>query len=216
MGKLLKKEFRLVMHPVTPFMLLLSAMVMIPNYPYAVIFFYTTMALFFTCLLGRENNDVVYTLSLPVAKKDVVKARLTFSVIIETIQMVMIIPFAVLKKVLNMPANQAGIDAGFSLFAWGFILYGVFNVLFFTKYYANVRKVGISFVITSFVIFICIFFEITATYAIPFVRDHLDTSDAASVWYRVGFLVAGIAVYTLLTVVTFRLSEKAFEKQDIN
>lgn len=68
MKKLLMKEFRLSMHPSTPLMLLLSAMVFIPNYPFVVIFFYTTMAIFFTCLSGRENRDIAYSLSLPVAK----------------------------------------------------------------------------------------------------------------------------------------------------
>lgn len=46
MSKLLKKEFLLSMHPITPLMLALSAMVMIPNYPYAVMFFYMTLAAF--------------------------------------------------------------------------------------------------------------------------------------------------------------------------
>ena len=80
MIKLIKKEFGLAMHPIVPMMLLLSVMVLIPNYPYIVIFFYVSMAIFFTCLSGRENNDVVYSLNLPIAKKNIVKARFAFAV----------------------------------------------------------------------------------------------------------------------------------------
>lgn len=78
MSKLIKKEFLLSMHPITPLMLLLSVMVLIPNYPYAVMFFYMTLAVFFTCMMGRENQDVIYSLTLPVAKSDIVKARISF------------------------------------------------------------------------------------------------------------------------------------------
>ena len=71
MSKLIKKEFLLSMHPITPLMLLLSVMVLIPNYPYAVMFFYMTLAVFFTCMMGRENQDVIYSLTLPVAKRHI-------------------------------------------------------------------------------------------------------------------------------------------------
>ena len=50
MKELLKKEFTLALHPTGWLFLGLSAMVLIPNYPYYVIFFYTGLALFFTCL----------------------------------------------------------------------------------------------------------------------------------------------------------------------
>ena len=51
--KLLKKEFALSMHPTVPLMLLLAGMVLIPSYPYSVIFFYSMVSIFFTCMLGR-------------------------------------------------------------------------------------------------------------------------------------------------------------------
>ena len=82
MSNLLKKEFSLSMHPVTPLMLMLSSMALIPNYPYTVMFFYMTLAVFFTCMMGRENHDVIYSMCLPVAKKDIVKARILFVAIL--------------------------------------------------------------------------------------------------------------------------------------
>ena len=82
MTNLLRKEFALAMHPITPLMLALSAMVLIPNYPYIVIFFYTAMSIFFTCLMGRENNDIVYSINLPVSKESIVRARFAFAIIL--------------------------------------------------------------------------------------------------------------------------------------
>ena len=48
MNALLYKQLRLVCHPMTPVFCLFGVMVLIPNYPYTVIFFYVMLGLFFT------------------------------------------------------------------------------------------------------------------------------------------------------------------------
>ena len=48
MKTLLYKQLRLVCHPMTPVFCLFGFMVIIPNYPYTVIFFYVMLGLFFT------------------------------------------------------------------------------------------------------------------------------------------------------------------------
>ena len=83
MKHMLNKELRLALHPTVPLFWLLGAMLLIPNYPYYVIFFYTLLGIFFVCLSGRENNDIAYTLTLPVRKRDVVAARMGLAVLIE-------------------------------------------------------------------------------------------------------------------------------------
>jgi len=87
MLKLLKKEFRLAMHPSTVIFMCFAPMLLIPDYFYPVAFFYATMGIFFTCLQGRENNDIVFSLMLPVSKKDIVKARFMYTVIVELMVM---------------------------------------------------------------------------------------------------------------------------------
>ena len=47
MKTLLYKQLRLVCHPMTPVFCLFGFMVIIPNYPYTVIFFYVMLGLFF-------------------------------------------------------------------------------------------------------------------------------------------------------------------------
>ncbi|MEG2624491.1 MAG: ABC-2 transporter permease, partial [Clostridia bacterium] len=95
MKNLFYKECRLAAHPTSILFLLLSAMLLIPNYPYLVVFFYTSLAIFFVCLAGRENHDIFYTLSLPVAKRDIVRARFAFSVVLQLAQILIAVPFAV-------------------------------------------------------------------------------------------------------------------------
>lgn len=216
MIKLLKKEFMLAMHPIAPMMLLLSAMVLIPNYPYIVIFFYISMAVFFTCLSGRENNDVIYSLNLPVAKKNIVKARFAFTIILELVQLFMMIPLAVLSQNINPTGNQAGMDANISLFALAFVVYGLFNFVFLGSYYQDVSKVGIAFVKSSVLLFILTGLDLVSTYAIPFVRDVLDTSDPEFLLQKTVFLLLGFLFYVLLTAFIYQKSTVNFEKQDLN
>lgn len=215
MSNLLKKEFSLSMHPVTPLMLMLSSMALIPNYPYTVMFFYMTLAVFFTCMMGRENHDVIYSMSLPVAKKDIVKARILFVVILELLQMVLLIPFAVLRQNILAAGNEAGMDANIALFAEGFLLFGVFNLIFFHSYYSNVDKVGISFVKATVVFFVLVMVDVIATHAVPFVRDCLDTPDPQFIGYKLAALVIGIILYVAMTVRVCRISIRNFEVQDL-
>lgn len=216
MLKLLKKEFVLAMHPITPMMLLLSAMVLIPNYPYTVIFFYVSMAIFFTCLLGRENNDVIYSLNLPIAKKNIVKSRFAYTIILQFFQLAIMIPFAIINAKINPIGNQAGMDANIALFGLGFIVYGLFNLVFFHGYYLNINKVGISFVKSSIVISIIACLDVVSTYAIPFVKDFLDTQGTAFLSYKLAFLALSIVLYLILTFFSYSLSVKNFLKQDLN
>lgn len=69
MKNMLYKEFKLAMHPTSVIFLSLSAMMLIPNYPYYMTFFYTTLAIFFIYLSGRENHDIFYTMTLPYEKE---------------------------------------------------------------------------------------------------------------------------------------------------
>ena len=216
MLKLLKKEFLLAMHPITPMMLLLSAMVLIPNYPYVVIFFYVSMAIFFTCLLGRETNDIVYSVSLPVSKRSVVKARFLFAVIVELLQLTIMVPLTVLSQRITPAGNLAGMDPGVALFGLGFIVSGLFNAVFFSGYYKDVNKVGVSFLKASVLLFICAALDVVSTYAVGFVRDRLDTMGTEFLTDKLIFLAVGVLIYAALTLFTYKLSVKNFEKQDLN
>ena len=82
MKALLYKQLRLVCHPMTPVFCLFGIMVIIPNYPYTVIFFYVTLGLFFSFLNMREQKDLYYTALLPVPKRDAVKAGCLFTALI--------------------------------------------------------------------------------------------------------------------------------------
>ena len=215
MGTLLKKELRLALHPTAPIFLLLSSMLLIPNYPYLVIFFYTGLAVFFTCMTGRENHDVDYTMLLPVAKRDVVRARMLMVVLLDMAQLLVAIPCAMLRQAILPEPNAAGMDANVALFAFALVQMGVFNAVFFRLYYRDVKKVGVSFIWSTVGVFLFICVAEAATYAVPFVRDVLDTPDPAHLGAKLLVLLAGAAVFALCTGLTCRRAQRTFEAQDL-
>lgn len=213
--KLMNKEIRLSMHPMAIIMLALSAMMLIPSYPYTVTFFYITLAIFFTCLQGRENNDVVYSLTLPITKKDVVFGRFAFVVTEQIVMMLLSLGCILLRPALGLGQNDAGMDATVALLGFGFVLFGIFNLIFFTAYYKNVSKIGVSFFRATVVFFLVCGIIEASSFIVPFVRDYLDTPSGEYEGYKLITLTVGFVIYALLTWFSYKRSVKSFEKQDI-
>ena len=141
MTALLYKQLRLVCHPMTPVFCLFGIMVLIPNYPYTIIFFYVMLGLFFTFLNMREQKDIYYSALLPVPKRDTVKAGCLFTVLIEVLSLVVLIPCSLLAAHLQPGKdNLVGLDPNAALLAAGFLLYAVFNAVFLPSFYKNGYK----------------------------------------------------------------------------
>lgn len=215
MKNLLYKELKLCVHPTSLLFLGLSALLIIPNYPYLVTFFYTGLAVFFICLTGRENHDIFYTVSLPVQKQDIVKARFYFVILLELLQILLAIPFAILRQHFNLPGNQVGMDANIALFGFAFVMLGIFNLLFFENYYKAPDKVGSAFAKACIAISVFILIIETCTHAVPFVRDYIDTTDPLFIAYKLPILGVGLTIYIILTVIAYRKSIQSFEKLDL-
>lgn len=215
MKTLLQKEFRLAMHPTNLLFLSLSALLLIPNYPYYVTFFYTGLGLFFTCLSARENHDIEYSMALPVRKRDLVRSRVLFAVLVELAQVALAVPFALLRQRLIPMGNQVGMDANLALFGFSFLLLGLFNMAFFTRYYRAPDKVGKAFAVASIALFFCIAVLETLAHALPVMRDKLDTPDPLYLAYKLPVLAAGLLLYGLLTLRTVQVATRRFEALDL-
>jgi len=125
---------------------LFGVMLLIPAYPYTVMWFYVMLGLFFSFLNGREQKDVYYSALLPIRKRDTVKANCLFVGLIELLALVIAIPFALLRAKLGIGDNPVGLNANVTLFACGLMLFAVFNAVFLLSFYRTAYKVGVSFV----------------------------------------------------------------------
>lgn len=215
MKKLLKKELSLCLHPAAVLMLFLSVLMLVPNYPYAVTWFYMTLGLFFVCLGGRENNDVIYSLMLPVAKRDVVTARFALAVLLELVLLLLAFGFIRLHQLILPDPNAAGMDANFALLGEGFLFFGFYHLVFFPSYYRDVNKVGMSFVKAAVFAALFVIADIVCCYVVPFVRDSLDTPDPLNLGAKLTFLAASVVIYAAATLLALRFSQRRFEAQDI-
>jgi len=213
--KLLKKEFRLCLHPTGILMLFLSALILIPNYPYAVSFFYVTLSLFFICLSSRENHDLAFTASLPVSRGEMVKGRVLMACCLEGLDLLLCGGMVALKSLMGYTPNQAGMDANLALIGEGLLVFGLFNLIFFPAWYKNVNKVGVPFLLASGAVFLYITAAIIATYALPFVRDRLDTQDFLFLPEKLGFLGLSLVLFIAATLGGTALAIRRFERLDL-
>lgn len=212
MKNLLNKELRLALHPTCFLFLFLSALLLIPNYPFYVTFFYTGLAIFFTCLSGRENMDIMYTALLPVRKTDIVKSRMLVAVLLECIQLLLAMLFGWLRR--GVP-NLAGLDANLALLGLSLVLLGIFNITFFPSYYKAPEKVGKSFVFSSTAVFVYILLAEACTFVLPFFHDQLDTPDPAFLPEKLLVLAVGVVAFLALTFLAYTLSKRNFEPKDL-
>lgn len=215
MKKLLYKELRLALHPASIAFIFLSAMLLIPNYPYYVAFFYTCLGIFFTCLTGRENHDILYTAMLPVKKRNVITARIWFAIILQVIQVITAIPFMLIRRSMPVPPNQVGMEANLVMLGVAFVLMGLFNLVFFGIYCKTPKKVGRAFVSASAVMFIAMLAaEVLAHF--PYISTVLDSFDAAFLPQRAAVFIIGLVIYVLLNTAVICSGRKSFEKYDID
>ena len=215
MTKLLKKEFLLFTHPTSWMFLLFAAMMLIPGYPMYIPLFWATLGLFYACISARENNDLYYTLLLPVRKCDAVRARGLYFALVELLQLVACVPFAILRGALKIGPNSAGMDVNVALFGLGLVLLGMFNLLFLPPLYKNPTAVGKPFLIVMIWVFVYIVAAEACCFVVPFFRDVLDTPDPQHLGAKLVVLLVGAALFVLLTVLGTRRAEKIFEKVDL-
>ena len=59
-SNLLYKEFRLALHPNLIVFTLMGPLILIPGYPYTMVFLFSLIGNFINLMYTRENNDIYY------------------------------------------------------------------------------------------------------------------------------------------------------------
>ena len=214
--KMLMKEWKLCMHPTGYIMLLCAALILVPGYPYGVSCFYMGLAIYFICLTARENHDAAYTLTLPVTRREAVKARILFCTALEVADLLLMGVFILIKKAIGDTPNPAGLDAGLALIGEGMIIFALFNMIFFPMYYRDINKSGKAFMLAAAAVFLWIILEVVGSYTVPFVRDVLDQPDPRNMSDKALFTFGGLALFIAGTARSIQASAKRFEEQDLS
>ena len=214
MKTLLYKQLRLACHPMTPVFCLSGIMLLIPNYPYSVAFFYVTLGLFFTFLNMREQKDIYYSALLPIRKGDTVRAAVAFTVLVELLSVVITALFCLLSAKLQPGKDNAvGLDANLMLLGAGFVLYGVFNLVFFVCLYRSGYKVGAAYLKAN----LALWPMMLLAEALPHFPSlmWLNRVDAQANLRHIPILLFGMAVFAVLTILAYRRSAGLYERVDL-
>ena len=140
MSELLYKELRLAAHPSLYVFMCMGALLLIPAYPYSVVFFFGCLGLFQSFMFDRETRDVFYTALLPRPKRDIVKGKLLLAVFSQLVQLTLSLPFALLRTLYLPEGNPAGMEPNIAWYGFGLMVYGIFDLVYFTQFYKPPTK----------------------------------------------------------------------------
>lgn len=211
--KLLYKELALAAHPTSIVFAVLGCLVIVPAYPYTVIFMFGCLAPYITFQYARETNDQWYTAILPVTKKESVQGKCMLIISIQLFQLLIAVPSVFLRKILEVGNNPVGIDATVAWFGAGLMIYGVFDLIFFPAYYRNGYKAGRAFVIAA-IPMLLMMAAVEGAVRIPQLA-WLDSYAPPDLVRQLPFLPVGILCYGCFVTLAYKLSVKRFENVDL-
>lgn len=213
MYNLLIKELRLAAHPNLFIFTLLGALVIVPAYPYGMVFIFGCLAPYITMTYGRETNDIYYSALLPVKKRDVVKAKCLLFAVAQLAQVLISLPFAFWRVGLLPNGNPAGIEANVAYYGFGLIIYGVFNFIFLTQFFKTAYNAGVAFLLAGIpAVIIMALMEIMVHFP---GFAWLDSLESADLLRQLPILVVGIVVYAVAMLSAYQISARRFEKVDL-
>ncbi len=217
MKNLLNKEIRLAASPLAWLFLVFALMALIPGYPILVCAFFICFGVFQCFQSGRENNDILYTVLLPVRKTDAVKAKYAFTALIQMLGFVIATVTTLLRMILLGNAtpyvNNPMMNANQAFLAYMLLIFAAFNIVFLGGFFKTAYKFGKPFVLFLIVSFLIV--GITETlHHIPGLTFLNAPAPIANpvMWSILG----GAAVfYVLATLLSCKVAMKRFEQVDM-
>ncbi|MBN2852541.1 MAG: ABC-2 transporter permease [Clostridia bacterium] len=212
MTNLLYKEFKLTINPffyILPF--LTGALMLIPTWLYFFVLLYfcfITVPNFFAN--SKAQNDVSFSVLMPVRKSDIVKARILSVISLELLHMVTAVIYAVIHNKIYKMENFF-LNPNIAFFGISFMMFALFNVILFPMFYKNAYQYGAAVGVSTgaaFVFTSCV--ELLVVFS-PGVQSVLEGNTVSQLLV----LAAGIVSFILTAYIAYRLSSQRFEKVDI-
>ena len=216
MKNLLIKELKLSTSPITYFFILFSLMTLLPGYPILLGSFFVSFGIFQSFQNSRENNDILYTILLPVKKSDTVKAKFAFVCFIEIVSFIIMTILTFLRMTLLSEltpyVNNALMNANPPFLSFVLIIFGIFNIVFVRGFFKTAYKIGVPFIIFIVITFVVIFIAESLHF---FPNLHaLNLTSISEVSYQWLITLFALIVYLILTFIAYINSQKRFEKVD--
>lgn len=212
MKNLLYKEFRLAISPLFFAMPLFGALLLIPQWVY----FVALMYFFFFAVpnllsAAKAQGDIVFSLSLPVRRADIVSARIVSVFLLELLQIAVTAVFAVVNKLLY-PFGNFLMDANIAFLGFAFMMYGLYNIVLFPMFYKTADKIAWP---SAASICVAVLFAGTVEVLVALVPAFRALDGWGNIPGQVAVFVFGVAAFALLTFAALKLSIKRFERVNI-
>ena len=215
MNNLLYKEFKLVIHPFFYLTALFGALLLIPNWVYYVaLMYFLFIAIPNIFYNTKVQNDIGFSVLMPVRKSDVIKARIVSLGLLEILQIAVAAIFVAINISLYKKGNFL-MDANVAYLGCVFVMYGVFNVFFFPMYYKTANKIGAPIIVALAAVFIYAGVMETLVLLVPAFTTMLDGVTSSALVRQIPVLIVGMILFVLLTYWSYRRSAANFEKIDL-
>lgn len=228
MKNLLRKEFLLSLNPNVILFALLGLTIGIPSYPGLVGFFYLLGGLSSIMPRALADKDIEYTAMLPVRKRDVVASKVLLIVLLELGTILITVPVAICRDLLWDPTIVAAggsdpsiyaMEPSLATYGFGFLCFGLYNLLFFPWYYKNPQKINVPQIVSTLITLAVM----TVFLALPIVLSTLgypilnaaNISETAGLVTQLCILGIGIVVFVVMTLIANKKAGRHFEKVDI-
>lgn len=217
MRNIMRKELRLSASVLSYLFLAFGVMFLLPGYPILCGVFFVTLGIFQSFQTAREANDIVFSVLLPIAKRDVVKGKFFFVCFIELCGILLMAMAVVLRMTVLSEAevyrHNALMNANPFALGMALLIFGLFNLIFVGGFFRTAHKFAKPFVSYLIVAFLMIgagesvhhFPGLQPVNAFGF--DHF--------LLQLALFAAGAACYGILTLISFRISCRNFEKIDL-
>ena len=216
MRNLLYKEFKLSIHVFFLLMpILTGALFLIPQWVFLVAlmyFFFVTVPNVYNTY--NSQNDLGFTLMMPVRKCDIVKAKIGSVAILELMHIVVGAVFAVANILIYRTGNFV-LDLNLAFFGTAFMMFGIFNLFFFPRYFRTAYFYGIPlFIAMMAAIVFAAAVELLVIFS-PVFAALMEGAESTQRLFQLVWLLGGIGVFAVTNYAAYKLSAARFDKIDL-
>jgi len=217
MSNIFNKEMKLSASKLSFLFILFGLMFFLPGYPVLCGTFFVTLGIFQSFQNSRETNDILFSALLPIAKKDVVKGKFIFVCFIELCA-ILLMSIAVIMRMTvfvnsSVYRENSLMNANFFALGSAFVIFGLFNFVFIGGFFKTAYKFAKPFVTYIIVCFLTIGVCETLHY-LPNL-DFLNAFGSDFFAIQCSLLAIGFFVFLLLSLASYKISYKRFEKIDL-
>ncbi|GIP19411.1 ABC transporter [Paenibacillus montaniterrae] len=217
MYNLLIKELKIGVSPffyILPF--LTGALMLIPGWLYFLVILYFCFITVPNMLGGyKSQNDLMFTSVLPVTKADIVKSKVAFFVILELLHIVIAAIFGFIS--IRLYPDLTYLFYSPTLGFWGlcFVMLAIFNIILIPMYFKTAYKYGAATIASTTAAILFAGSAELLGIQNSYVYDLFKGTGAHNLIVQLSLLVAGVAIFAILTIIAYHIAKKRFLKVEV-